>query len=238
MNSEISASHIERWLLVFAERILEKQDYLTDLDAAIGDGDHGLNMARGVVRLRERLGSTLVTAGRHLEPKIDADGEKDAPENIGVLLRTVAMTLISGVGGAAGALYGSFFLNAAKEAATLLKNGADPQRNISVDECGKIFRSGLEGLKQRGKAGPGEKTMIDAFEPAVNALQNAIADGDDAGTAFTAACRAAEKGMQETIAMQALKGRASYLGPRSIGHQDPGATSAFYLFEAAQKAFA
>lgn len=238
MNSEISASHIERWLLVFAERILEKQDYLTDLDAAIGDGDHGLNMARGVERLRERLGSKLAPAGRHLESRVDANVEADdAASNIGVLLRTVAMTLISGVGGAAGALYGSFFLNAAKEAAVLLKNGADPQRTISTAEFGQICRSGLEGLKQRGKAGLGEKTMIDAFEPAVDAFQHSIAQGDDAPNAFSSACRAAEKGMQETIGMQALKGRASYLGPRSIGHQDPGATSAFYLFEAAQKAF-
>ena len=105
MNSEISASCIERWLLVFAERILEKKDYLTDLDAAIGDGDHGLNMARGVERLRERLGSKLVAAGRPLNAGLAAATEPaDAETNIGVLLRTVAMTLISGVGGAAGAL--------------------------------------------------------------------------------------------------------------------------------------
>ena len=239
MNSEISASCIERWLLVFAERILEKKDYLTDLDAAIGDGDHGLNMARGVERLRERLGSKLVAAGRPLNAGLAAATEPaDAETNIGVLLRTVAMTLISGVGGAAAALYGSFFLNAAKEAASLLKNGADPQRNISIEEFGQVLRSGLEGLKQRGKAGLDEKTMIDAFEPAVDALQNSIEQGEDATAAFIAACQAAEKGMQKTIGMQALKGRASYLGPRSIGHQDPGATSTFYLFEAAQKAFA
>lgn len=235
MNVEITTTHVEHWLLAFAERILEKQDYLTDLDAAIGDGDHGLNMARGVERLRVRLGKSLVIAGQRTvsDPDANGDGEK---EDIGILLRTIAMTLISGVGGAAGALYGSFFLNAAKEAATLLKHNAT-QRAVSAEELGQIFRSGLEGLKQRGKSSVGEKTMIDAFEPAVSALQAALERGEDVASAFSSARLAAERGMQETIGLQALKGRASYLGPRSIGHQDPGATSTYYLFEAAHKAF-
>ena len=233
MTLEISTTQIERWMLAFADRIMEKQDYLTELDAAIGDGDHGLNMGRGVERLRERLADRMAESGAHSAGELDKE-----PDNIGVLLRTIAMTLISGVGGAAGALYGSFFLNAAKEATMLLNSGPNVERTISAPELAQILRSGLEGLKQRGKAHMGEKTMIDAFEPAVDAMQTSIAEGDNLSSAIVAARHAAENGMIKTIELQALKGRASYLGPRSVGHQDPGATSTSYLFEAAQKAFA
>jgi phosphoenolpyruvate---glycerone phosphotransferase subunit DhaL len=140
-------------------------------------------------------------------------------------LRTVAMTLISSVGGAAGPLYGAFFLRAAKEAAG--------HSVITLAELAQIFAGGLEGVQQRGKAQVGEKTMIDALHPAVAALNAAAATQATLATALAAAKAAAEHGMLQTIDLVATKGRASYLGPRSVGHQDPGATSAYYLIETA-----
>jgi dihydroxyacetone kinase-like protein len=139
------------------------------------------------------------------------------------------MTLISGVGGAAGPLYGTFFLRVA----TSPTNG----RSVDLAQLSQMFRYGLDGLQQRGKAQADDKTMIDTIQPAVEAMEAALAAHQSAAVALAAARQAAHLGMKHTIEIQARKGRASYLGPRSIGHQDPGATSAYFLFETAAEVF-
>lgn len=211
MSQEITLNHFVHWLQRYGEYIDTQENYLSELDAAIGDADHGANMARGM----EQVCTRLMEEGA------------DYP-NVSTLLRNVAMTLISSVGGAAGPLYGAFFLRAAKEL-------PGDVTQIDLVQLARIFRSGLEGVQQRGKAHTEEKTMLDALTPAVEALEYAAANGQSFAQALQAARTAAESGMQHTIMLQASKGRASYLGPRSIGHQDPGATSAYYLFVAAQE---
>ncbi|MEZ4678944.1 MAG: dihydroxyacetone kinase subunit DhaL [Caldilineaceae bacterium] len=153
--------------------------------------------------------------------------DREAQHSVSILMRNVAMTLISSVGGAAGPLYGAFFLRAAKDAGNT--------QAIALTQLAQMFRAGLEGVQQRGKAVAEEKTMIDAMQPAVEALENAAKSGQSLQAALQAACQAAEAGMEHTIMLQANKGRASYLGARSIGHQDPGATSTYYLFLAAKE---
>jgi dihydroxyacetone kinase-like protein len=195
------------WLEKVAGRLHEQRAYLTDLDAAIGDADHGVNMDRGF---------TAVMA------KLQAEG---APADVGAILKTVGATLVSTVGGASGPLYGTAFLRAGMALA-----------NKTALELGDIedgLQAALEGIKARGKAQAGEKTMIDALEPAVAALAAALAAGKDKRAALSAAADAAEEGMRATIPLLATKGRASYLGERSIGHQDPGATSAALILRAA-----
>jgi dihydroxyacetone kinase-like protein len=206
MSEDITLAQLRAWLLAYADRIDERAGYLTELDAAIGDADHGANMVRGMGKVRARL-----------------QQEDEAYADVGALLRGVAMTLISHVGGAAGPLYGAFFMRAAKD--------HQGRAGISVAELAQMFRCGLEGVQARGKADADEKTMVDALLPAVEAMESAAAAGGTPAAAAEAALRAAEKGMKRTVALEATKGRASYLGPRSVGHQDPGATSAYYLFE-------
>jgi dihydroxyacetone kinase-like protein len=207
MPREVTLAQMQRWLLLYADRIDEEKDQLTALDAAIGDADHGVNMQNGMERMRLRMEEIVECA------------------DISVFLRTIAMTLISSIGGAAGPLYGVFFLRAAKE--------ATPGDTISLEELSRMFRVGLESIQQRGDAKLGDKTMVDALAPAVAALESATEAGRTVTEALDEARRAAEAGMLATIEMEAQKGRASYLGPRSIGHQDPGATSAYLLIEAA-----
>jgi len=211
MSQEITLNHFVHWLQRYGEHIDTQESYLSELDAAIGDADHGANMARGMEQVRSRLVE-----------------EGSGYPNVSTLLRNVAMTLISSVGGAAGPLYGAFFLRAAKELPVDVEQ-------VDLARLAHMFRSGLEGVQQRGKAHTEEKTMLDTLTPAVEALEQAAANGQSLTQALRAACAAAESGMQHTIMLQASKGRASYLGPRSIGHQDPGATSAYYLFVAAQE---
>ena len=207
MAQEITTKQLRKWLLAYATRIIENEAQLTELDTAIGDADHGVNMRRGMDILQKRL------------------QEKEQAEEISAFLRSVAMTLISGVGGAAGPLYGTFFLRAA----TSPTNGS----SIDLVQLTQMFRYGLDGLQQRGKAQADDKTMIDTIQPAVEALEAAVAAQQSAAVALAAARQAAHLGMKHTIEIEARKGRASYLGPHSIGHQDPGATSAYFLFETA-----
>jgi dihydroxyacetone kinase-like protein len=208
MSQVITLAQFRQWLLAFAQQIVDHQEYLTELDASIGDADHGINMRRGMDKVSERL----------------RDAENPA-QDVASLFRTVAMTLISTVGGAAGPLYGAFFLRAVKS--------IDGNASVTPAELVIMFRDGLEGVQQRGKAQLDEKTMVDTLQPAVEALEAAIAAGDNIGDALDAAVAKAESGMKHTARLQASKGRASYLGPRSVGHQDPGATSTFYLIQAA-----
>ena len=151
--------------------------------------------------------------------------EEAQSEDIATFLRAVAMTIISGVGGAAGPLYGTFFLRAASSPT----NG----RSVDLVQLTQMFRYGLDGLQQRGKAQADDKTMIDTIQPAVEAMEAALAAHQGAAVVLAAARQAAHLGMKHTIEIEAKKGRASYLGPHSIGHQDPGATSAYFLFETA-----
>jgi dihydroxyacetone kinase-like protein len=190
------------WLGAFRTAVAENAELLTQLDAAIGDADHGTNMNRGMTAVMDRLATA-------------------APEDIGGALNAVGMTLISTVGGASGPLYGSFFL---KAGATLAgRTDADPVAFVDA------LDAGVAGVAAIGKAQTGEKTMLDALVPAVARLRERVNGDVDLGDALADAARAAEDGMNATIPMLATKGRASYLGERSIGHQDPGATSSHLL---------
>jgi len=208
MAQEITLGQLRSWLIQYADRIIAEEELLTRLDAAIGDADHGVNMRRGMEKVRERLN----------------DPDYQCPD-VGTLFRSVAMTLISAVGGAAGPLYGTFFLRAA----TSPHSG----NRVDLGQFTKMLRFGLDGLQQRGKAHIDDKTMVDAIQPAVEAMEAALASGQSLAVALAAAKQAARLGMEHTIHIRANKGRASYLGDRSIGHQDPGATSAYLLFETA-----
>lgn len=203
----VDSSATLAWLQRSASRLHEQRAYLTDLDAAIGDADHGTNMDRGF---------TAVMA------KLQAEG---APADVGAVLKTVGATLVSTVGGASGPLYGTAFLRAGMALAG--KTALEP------GDIEDGLMAALEGVKARGKAQRGEKTMIDALEPAVAAYSATLAAGGDAAAALAAAADAAEEGMRATTPLLATKGRASYLGERSIGHQDPGATSCALLLRAA-----
>jgi dihydroxyacetone kinase-like protein len=194
------------WLQRSAEKFREQRAYLTDLDAAIGDADHGTNMDRGFTAIMAKF--------QVEEPQAD----------IGAMLKTVGATLVSTVGGASGPLYGTAFLRAGMALAG--------KQELTPSDIDDALQAALEGIKARGKAHAGEKTMIDALEPAVQAYSAAISNGSDLTAALTAAADAAEEGMRATIPMLATKGRASYLGERSIGHQDPGATSSALLLRA------
>jgi dihydroxyacetone kinase-like protein len=197
------------WLEAAADSLQAERDALTELDAAIGDADHGINMDRGFSRVRSLL---------------PAQREQD----ISGTLKAVGMALIGSVGGAAGPLYGTGFLRAAAATAG--------QRELSADGVGKMLEAMLAGIVERGRAAPGAKTMVDALTPAVEAYKRVITAGEDMSSALQAAVEAADGGVRATIPMQATKGRASYLGERSIGHQDPGATSCALLLKALQDA--
>ena len=204
----VTKSQILAWLEKAAAVLDENKAYLTDLDAAIGDADHGANMARGFAAVVQKLPSV-------------------AGQDIGAIFKTTGMTLMSSVGGASGMLYGNFFLRAATAAGG--KEALEPADVLAV------LVSGMDGIVQRGRAEAGDKTMIDAWLPALAALQASLAAGQDLSTAMQACAAAAEQGMLDTIPLQARKGRASYLGERSIGHQDPGATSTYLLLRAFQE---
>ncbi|MDT8306232.1 MAG: dihydroxyacetone kinase subunit DhaL [Anaerolineae bacterium] len=196
---------IVTWLEKLAEVLTENKEYLTQLDAAIGDADHGINMKRGIDRVMEKL------------PTV-------ADKDIGNILKTTGMTLISSVGGASGPLYGTFFMRGGMAAAA--------KEELSAEDLLEVLQAGLDGIVQRGRAQPGDKTMVDAWLPALAAYRAELDNGGDAVAALRAAVAGAEQGMKETIPLQARKGRASYLGARSIGHQDPGATSSYLLLKA------
>jgi phosphoenolpyruvate---glycerone phosphotransferase subunit DhaL len=186
------------WMQRYAAKVKQQREELVRLDTAIGDGDHGTNMDRGMTNALERLG---------------ADEQPDA----GAVLKTVAMALVSKVGGAAGPLYGTLFLRMAA--------GLEGQAEIDLAGYAAAWRRGLEGVEARGKAEAGDKTMVDALIPAVEALEGA----SELDSGLREAAEGARRGMEATIPMIARKGRASYLGERSKDHQDPGATSTYYL---------
>ncbi len=199
---QITAEHVTRFLEGVAARIKEHRDELTQLDSPIGDADHGINLDRGFTAVLSKL------------PTV-------ADKDIGTILKTTGMTLVSTVGGASGPLYGTAFIRAGMALAD--------RYELTEGEVVAALEAALEGIIARGKANRGDKTMVDAIGPGIDALKEAQASGEDFPTAMRRAVAAVEAGMRATIPMLALKGRASYLGERSIGHQDPGATSAYYI---------
>lgn len=201
----VTKTHIIRWLQKSAAVLTEHAAYLTELDSPIGDADHGVNVARGFNCAVEQL-----------------PGADDS--DIGAIMKSAANALISKAGGASGLLYGSFFTRAAIFAAG--------KHSLNATELAQMLRLGCAGIIQRGRPEPGDKTMLDAWLPALAALEAALTERDDLAAALAACSAAAEAGMKATIPMRARKGRASYLGERSIGHQDPGATSSYLILNA------
>ena len=197
-----------RWIELAAADVAEQRDYLVDLDRAIGDGDHGENMDRGFKAAVEALGQA-------------------EPASVAEVLKTVAKTLMSTVGGAAGPLYGTAFLRASKAAG---------DGDLDAAGVAAIIEGALGGIQARGKATTGEKTMVDAWTPALDAARAAAESGADAVATLQAAATAAEAGAAATEPLRATKGRASYMGERSIGHLDPGAVSTSLILRAAARA--
>jgi dihydroxyacetone kinase-like protein len=206
----ITREVVIRWIQNFAAAVEANKDLLIRLDSAIGDGDHGANMHRGMQAALVKLPSV-------------------ADKDIGAILKAIGMTLVSTVGGASGPLYGTLFLQ--------IGAGAMGKENLSLTEWTNALETGVHGVMQRGKAVASEKTMLDALLPAVRALKDAAAQMSVTAVALDASANAAEQGRDATIPMLATKGRASYLGERSIGHQDPGATSSALLMRAVAEAF-
>jgi phosphoenolpyruvate---glycerone phosphotransferase subunit DhaL len=203
----VSYDDVVAWVRAFAADVEANKEYLTQLDAAVGDADHGINMNRGMSAVVGKLD--------------EAGGEQD----VGTLLKTVGMTLVSTVGGAGGPLYGTLFLQ--------MGTAASGKSELGPDDWAAALEAGIKGVEARGKAEPGDKTMIDALLPGLEALRSALDGGASFEDALTASAEAAGQGMRDTIPLVARKGRASYLGERSAGHQDPGATSSQMLLETA-----
>lgn len=203
-DDTLTIDRLVEWLAAFRDAVTEQRAWLTELDSAIGDADHGANMARGMAAVMDKL-------------------DQGHPATVDELFKSVGMTLVSSVGGASGPLYGTFFLRMGMSA------GAVP--SLDGPALATSLRAGLDGIVARGKAEAGDKTMFDAVSPAIDALDAALASGASIADATRAAADAALVGRDATIPLVARKGRASYLGERSAGHLDPGASSSAILFE-------
>lgn len=212
----VDAAAASAWLQAFATEVAARRDELTELDAAIGDADHGVNMDRGMQAVAAKLAEA-------------AEGSAEEVP-LGAFFKAVGMTLVSTVGGAAGPLYGTFFLEMGKAAAE--------STTLTTAEWAGVVSAGVAGVQMRGKAEAGDKSMVDALLPAAAALRAAGGSGASLPAACRAAAEAAAEGMRRTTPLVARKGRASYLGERSAGHQDPGATSSWLLLETAATTFA
>ena len=202
----VGKQEVLKWLEVLQQVYAENRQWLTELDSAIGDADHGINMDRGFTAVKAELAA-------------------HPPSDIRAVFESVATVLIRSVGGAAGPLYGTFFLRAAAACAG--------RTEIEAADAVALFQAGIEGVQQRGRAAAGDKTMLDALLPALDAMRKGLEDGCGLAAVLDAGAAAAQAGMTATVPMQARKGRASYLGARRIGHQDPGATSSYLLLKAA-----
>ena len=207
----ISRQDALEWIKNVANVLTENKDYLTQLDSAIGDADHGANMFRGFQAVLAKL-----------------PGVSD--KDIGTIFKTVGMTLVSTVGGASGPLYGTFFMQAGTASAG--------KQELTAADWGAALEAAVNGVVMRGKAVLGDKTMVDALTPALEAFKDAVAENVTIGMALGRSVQAAEEGMKATIPLVARKGRASYLGERSAGHQDPGATSSYLILKCAAETWA
>ena len=204
----MNKSQLINWLEKLNEVYAEKKEYLTDLDAAIGDADHGINMTRGFSKVVEKL------------PTVQ---DKD----IGTILKTVGMTLMSSVGGASGPLYGTFWMKGGM--------ALGGKEEIGTDDFLKFIEAGVEGILTRGRPVLGDKTMYDLWAPVLETMKENASNDTNMVALVETLLPVAEKALADTIPLQARKGRASYLGERSIGHQDPGATSSYYMLETLQQ---
>ena len=200
----LTKQQVVDWLMRCGEVCSRERDFLTRLDTEIGDADHGLNMNRGFNKVVEKLPSV-------------------ADKDIGFILKNTGMTLLSSVGGASGPLFGTFFIRAAQ--------AANAKQSLDLAELHQMMQEGLEGVVMRGKAEPGDKTMCDVWWPVVESLGQSAQQNLSVAEALQRAADSAEWAVESTITMQARKGRASYLGERSIGHQDPGATSVMLMMK-------
>jgi phosphoenolpyruvate---glycerone phosphotransferase subunit DhaL len=210
-RNSLSYDDVLAWLKAYASTIAENKEHLTKLDSAIGDADHGINMNRGMSAALAKL-----------------DGLENG--DVGTLLKTVGMALISTVGGAGGPLYGTLFLQ--------MGTATAGKSELGPEDWQAALEAALAGVQMRGKAEAGDKTMVDALLPGRDALAQALAEGAEFGDALQRSATAAEEGMQATVPLVARKGRASYLGERSAGHQDPGATSTYLLLKTAADTWA
>ncbi|QGW04383.1 dihydroxyacetone kinase ADP-binding subunit DhaL [Proteus terrae subsp. cibarius] len=201
----LTQAQIILWLQQCAQLFEQNSDYLTDLDREIGDADHGLNMNRGFRKVQEKL------------PEFDG-------QDIGTILKTTGMTLLSNIGGASGPLFGTFFIRAAKPTASL--------QNLELNQLVEMVTEGVAGIVSRGKTEPNDKTMCDVWWPVVESLKQSNEQNLSIKEALNQAQIVAEKAAENTIPMQARKGRASYLGERSIGHKDPGSASVVLMIQA------
>jgi dihydroxyacetone kinase-like protein len=208
VSADVDVTRIQAWLREFAALVTANEGLITKLDSVIGDGDHGENLRRGMTAVLASL-------------------DQDAPTLPGPLLKLVGRRLVSTVGGTSGALYGTFFLR--------MGGAAGDAASLQADDLARCLRAGLEGLVARGKAQAGDKTMCDSVIPAVEAFEREVARGATLAQALGAADAGAQTGRDATASMVARKGRASYLGDRSLGHADAGATSAAMLFHAASQ---
>lgn len=206
---EITKQQIIQWLVNCQTLFVEHKDYLTQLDREIGDADHGLNMQRGFIKVVEKL------------PTIEDN-------DIGAILKTTGMTLLSQVGGASGPLFGTFYIKAAQY--------ANQKESLTLSEFYQLLKAGSDGIISRGRANLGDKTMCDVWLPILDDFDQAIQTQNDVSTIFAMLSEKAAYYAQKTAPLKAKKGRASYLNERSIGHQDPGATSVSYIFEALYQA--
>ena len=200
----LTKQQVVDWLMRCGEVFSRERDFLTRLDTEIGDADHGLNMNRGFNKVVEKLPSV-------------------ADKDIGFILKNTGMTLLSSVGGASGPLFGTFFIRAAQ--------AANAKQSLDLAELHQMMQEGLEGVVMRGKAEPGDKTMCDVWWPVVESLGQSAQQNLSVAEALQRAADSTERAVESTITMQARKGRASYLGERSIGHQDPGATSVMLMMK-------
>lgn len=188
------------------DKIIEEKDFLTELDRPIGDNDHGINMAKGFTEVKKKLPAM-------------------AEQDLGTIFKTTGMTLVSTVGGSSGPLYGTAFMK--------MGMALTAKKEMTFDEFLAAFKAGVEGVGQRGHSTTEEKTMLDAMVPAMNAMEAAFQENQDAKAAVKAGVEAAQAGVEHTKDLIATKGRASYVGERGIGHQDPGATSFLFMLQTA-----
>ena len=202
----VKSQDVLRWLSTLQEVFAENRQQLTELDAAVGDGDFGISLDRGFSAVRAELSAS-------------------SPTDLRAIFQNVASILIKTMGGSSGPLLGTFFLRAGATCAD--------KSELAPADVVALFQAGVDGIQQRGKAGLGDKTMMDAWLPAVAAMRGALEAGSDLTEILASGAAAAEAGMQATIPMQARKGRGSYLGERSVGHQDAGATATYMLLKAA-----
>ena len=210
MNMAVSREDVLRWISALQKVFAENRQQLTDLDSAVGDGDFGISLDRGFTAVQAELTT-------------------NPPADIRAVFQNVATVLIKTMGGSSGPLLGTFFLRAGAASAG--------KSELAPGDVVALFKAGVDGLQQRGKAALGDKTMLDALLPAVDAMQGAVESGSSLAEILERGAAAAEAGMRATTSMQARKGRGSYLGERSVGHQDPGATAAYLLFKTTAEAW-